>query len=58
MHLFNDPVALIAAGYQVNDADHVYGEPRGADEDALMAEEVSDLMGMHAWRIRADIHDF
>ena len=23
--------------------DHAYGEPRGADEDALMAEEVSDL---------------
>ena len=27
----------------MNGVDHVYGEPRGADEDALMAEEVSDL---------------
>ena len=42
-HFFNDPRALTEAGFQSSGVNHVYGEPRGADEDALMAEEVSDL---------------
>ena len=38
----NDTDALVTAGLQWND-DHVYGEPRGVDEDNAMAEEVCSL---------------
>ena len=38
----NDTDALITAGFLWN-SDHVYGEPRGVDQDNAMAEEVLSL---------------
>ena len=42
MRIFNDTDALITAGFQYKNG-NVYGEVHGADEDTVMAAEITDL---------------